>query len=41
MLIEKHYAGIILFLFLFVIMFLLIIVSNENAKKGPVKMSGK
>jgi hypothetical protein len=41
MLIEKQYAGIILFLFLFTIMFLLIIVSNENAKKGPLKISGK
>lgn len=41
MLIEKHYAGIILLLFLFVIMFLLIIVSNENAKKGPVKLTAK
>ncbi len=41
MLIEKHYAGIILFLFIFVIMFLLIIVSNENAKKGAVKTSFK
>ncbi len=39
MFIEKYYAGIILFLFLFTIFFLLIIISNENAKKGPIKMS--